>query len=205
MATYTYPTSDIFLPEKFDFGIRPNVLVATSSLNGAVQTVEMPGSRWLASITYSNVQDAGNRAEIEAFWAKVRGQANRVLLWHIRRPTPRGTIATASPTVTSALAVGATTCAFSNAGTGLTLLPGDLFSINSQLVMCTNATAVTSSAGSMTGITFSPPLRSPVTATSAVTLTRPTALFIPTSNEIRVGYDGYGVSSFTVDLVEMFT
>lgn len=204
MATYAYPATSLFLPSSFDFGIRSNVMVSTSKLSGSIQTVETPGSRWLASLSY-DIQNANDRAEVEAFWAKVRGQAHRVSLWHQRRPTPRGTI-TGTPTLTSAISQGATTCAFSNAGTGTTLLPGDLFSFGSsgQLVMCTNSSTLTSSGGSMSSVEFSPPARSTVTSATPIVLTRPTATFMVTGTEVRVPYSGYVGSGFSVDLMEVF-
>lgn len=204
MAVYAYPTFSHFVPEKADMGIRSNVMMSISPLNGAMQTIEVPGSRWVTSLTYSAAQSADLRAEIEAFWARVRGQVHRVSLWHFRRPEPRGTIRGASPTLGSNLALGATSCAFNGLSNGQTLLPGDLFGIGGQLLMCTNQTAVTAVGSAMSGIQFSPPLRADASAGAPVQLVRPSANFILTEPEVRVPYEGYGVSAFTVDLMEFF-
>jgi hypothetical protein len=203
MANISYPTTTHFTPGRFEFGLRANVQLVTSNHNGSTQSIEMPGSRWLANLHWDGVQDAALYAEIESFWATVRGQANRVLLYHIRRPVPQGTLQT-NGTFSASAAVGAPSLNL-NATTGLTLLAGDMVGWNDgtsyQLFMAT-ATA-TSSAGVMT-VQVTPQVRKAITSGQNYTVIRPTAQFVLTSNEVRIPYSGYVGEGFSVDLVEAY-
>lgn len=85
MSTLDYPTSAHFVPQAMDWSLRANVFMSTSPYSGDVQTVEVPGARWGCSLTYAPQPNA-LQAELEAYWASVRGQVNRVALWHLQRP-----------------------------------------------------------------------------------------------------------------------
>jgi hypothetical protein len=206
MLLIPYPNTDVFNPMSFDFGLRGNVLLTTSSHNGGMQTIEMPFHRWVCSLTY-DISSTANRAAVEAYWASISGQVNRVGLWHIARPVPRGTINQTGVTVLSGVAAGVSTVTFAGAGASNTVRSGDMAAITlansaTQLVMCT-ADATANGSGQV-AFAFAPKLRWSVNTGAAVTLIRPTAKFILTGSEVRVPYEGFIGSGFTVDLVELF-
>lgn len=202
MANIAYPTSNHFLPERFEFGLRANVWATTSSHNGSTQTIEMPGSRWLATLSWDTPQESSLRAELEAFWANVRGQANRVQLWHIRRPTPRGTMQ-ANTTFNLAAAIGSSSLRLANASAGQTLLAGDMIGhLPSNQIFMVTANA-TSASGSIT-VNVTPPTRVAIASGNTAVLVRPSANFMLTTNEVRIPYEGYNGAGFSVELVETY-
>lgn len=206
MLLIPYPTTDDFLPASFDFGLRGNVMLTTSSHNGGMQTIEMPHHRWVCSLTY-DVNSVATRAPVEAYWASIRGQVNRVGMWHMARPVPRGTINQSGVTVLSAVAAGVSAVVFAGAGAATTVRRGDMATITlanaaTQLVMCT-ADATANGSGQV-AFAFSPNLRWNVLAGATVTLVRPSARFILSGSEVRVPYEGITGSGFSVDLIELF-
>lgn len=66
-----------------------NVQISTSPLNGAVQTVELPGARWRATYTYANSQGE-DLALLQTLLVELRGQAGRVNVPCYERIGPRG-------------------------------------------------------------------------------------------------------------------
>lgn len=202
MADYTHPSTSEFYIKALEWGIRSNVLVSTSIMNGAVQTVELPGARWVATITY-DLDDLVSRAALEAFWAKVRGRVNRVLLHHTARPAPQGTMR-GSPTVySSPIAVGATSFVIQST-IGVTIKPGDMLALGSggQLVMVTNE--YTGDGNGRLTCEFTPPCRTQVSAGSAVVWDKPTARFVLQDSEVLVPYESYSGPEFSISLVEVF-
>lgn len=203
MANIFYPSSLHFLPSRFEFGLRANVMMTTSAHNGSIQTIEMPGSRWVATLHWEGAQDAALRAEVEAFWANVRGQSNRVMLYHVRRPLPRGTVQT-NGTFAASAAIGASTLSL-NATTNQTLRQGDMVGWNDgtsyQLFM---VTADATSVAGVINVNVTPQVRKAITSTQAYQVVSPTAQFVLTSNEVRIPYSGYIGDSFSVDLVEAY-
>jgi len=208
-AVIAYPdttSNSAFNPMGFDFGLRTNVFITTSSHNGGMQTIEMPGGhRWVASLTY-DIQSTANRAALEAFWTSIKGQSNRVSLCHLARPVPRGTINTTGLTVSAGVAAGVRTLVIAGAGGTNTMKAGDMARItladaSTQLVMCVaDATA----SGGLLTMNFEPQLRWSASTAASVVVNRPTATFILTSSEVRVPYEGYIATGFSVDLVELF-
>jgi hypothetical protein len=201
MATYTYPNTRAFVPATAEWGLRPNVIVNTSRFNGSVERLELPGSRWVATLSYPEARalDA-DAAEREGFWSKISGPANLISLWHPLRPNPRGTMR-GSPTITSAVAQGATVLPISTTAAA-TLQPADMISAGGMLFMVVTA-AVANGGGSMS-VSVSPPARLPILSGAAVTWDRPTALMMPTG-EVRIPYRAGRVQSrITVDLVEVW-
>ena len=178
MTTYTWPTTDIFRPADYEWRLVPNIIRSPMSpFSGHMQTVEVPGARWTVLLNMS-WHYAEERAEVEAWLNKVRGAANRIALWHLMRPLPRGTLQT--NTVTNATAAAGATSITIAATTGLTLLAGDMISIatengKTQLVQVTQDTTAASS--SMT-VAFTAPMRWSVASGAAVVVIRPTATFM---------------------------
>lgn len=180
MADITWPAD--FLPSEFEFGLRSNVLIAVSGYNGGTTTSEIPGARWVARVTMPvNTDEQGVQPVAEAFAASLRGMANRLVMGHLKRREPRGT---GRGTMTSSGAArGALFMSISGTGT---LLRGDMIGVTTtsgpQLLM------VTADANVGGPVNFSPPLRAPVDAGSAVVWNYPTTRWIMTASELMVQY-----------------
>lgn len=200
MTTITYPATQAYEPESVDWGLQANLLIATSPLNGATATYEIPGARWRVVMRYPNSYQA-DRGAVEALWASLRGQANRVALWHFGRPTIQGTA------VTATVAASALASSITVTGTnGQTLKAGDMVGLGSsgQLVMVTADATI--SAGTAT-VSVAPRVRVAVTGGTTLVTTRPTALFIlqPSTEAIMVPYSPGLSAPFSVELVEALT
>lgn len=199
MATVNWPATRLFMPRDFEIALRSNVLISASQLTGSIQTVEVPGARWVMFMTL--VQRKHElQAVREALLAQIAGQANRVALWHFARPAPRGTMR-GSPTLSATAAAGATTLAITTTALA-TLLVGDMVKVGSQLVqVVTDATA--DGAGAMSA-SIRPALRAQVASGSAVTWDRPTGLFLLTQQEVRVPYQPGMGGEIALEFVEVF-
>lgn len=200
MATISHPTTRLWTPASADFGIRQSVILSTSPLDGQTQTAEVLGARWVCTVTYTAANN-GDRAQFEGLFAALRAQVNRLSMGHPLRRLPRGTMR-GSPTTSGS------TSALSNtvniaATTGQTLLAGDMIGIGTQLFMVTaNAVSV---AGVMTGVNISAPVRTAITAGTAVVWDWPRALWIVNGDSVRVPLTPVASPAFSVDLVEVFS
>lgn len=198
MTMNTYPSLSAFVPGTFEIGLRSSMSVSTSPLNGSVQTVEIPGLRWMFSMTYGfdSIQE---RAQVAAYWAKVGGQANRVGLWHLARPAPRGTMRGA-PVLASTAAVGATSASISTTA-GATVKTGDMLTLGGRLIQIA-ADAAADGLGNLV-VTFTPRLHIAAAAGSEVVWDRPKASFIITSGDVRLPYTAVHALEFSVELAEV--
>ena len=77
MPTLTFPS---ITPKSVSFGVRFSTQINTSPLSGAVQTVEVPGARWVADIEFSDLDSTETR-ELVAFLLQLRGAAGRFYLY----------------------------------------------------------------------------------------------------------------------------
>lgn len=175
MTTYSWPSD--YYPETFELKLAPNARVIRPMFDGRPQSIEFVGARWRANLTLPP-DFIDDRAEIEAFFNRIRGPAHRVSLWHLARPAPLGTLQ--SNTQLNAAASQFATSISIDATTGLTLLAGDMVGValadsTTQLVQV--ATAATASAGSMT-VEVTPPLRWSALDNAVVTLVKPPATFM---------------------------
>jgi hypothetical protein len=187
-------------PSEFYASPESNVSIRTA-VNGAIATSQLPGMRWIHQVVIPpDASEDRRRAEIEAFFATIEGQANRVRMWHLKRPVPEGTMR-GSPTSGGALR-GARFMTI-NAGPGETLLHGDVIGITTaaglQRVMVNAAETV----GSTISCAFAGPLQANVSAGSPVVWNRPATLFMLRQPYIPIGYGAGANPSISVELVEM--
>lgn len=149
------------------------------------------------------------RAQIEGFLTRFAGREHRLSLWDHRRPTPRGTCNVGGVTA-SAAAQFATTIVLNGCGVSTTLLQGDWFSVltstGTQLLQVT--TDFTATAGGVMTLTdgVRQMLRGSVAGAAAVTLTRPSALFLIDDDQLTVPYGSQNLCpGFTLQLLEVFS
>lgn len=181
MSTYDWPAA--WVPTQQRLIVRHNQGVSVSPLSGYVQTNTHPGSRWGWALDFPAMSQA-NRAAFEALVVKLQGREHRVRLWDHKRPVPRGSINTSGVTTSGTIAQFGTSCTLIGCGASATLLAGDwlrLGASGAQLVMVTDDVAADGS-GVMTSVSFRHMARASVASGTAVTLVKPSALYILTES-----------------------
>lgn len=202
MTDFAFPTLTREAPREPEFGIRHNVQVSTSDLNGETQTVELPGARWVMAFALTGL--SREDSDILAAWImQIRGQANRARMPVFHRTGPRGTWAGSPVTGTVTVSTSIPCTGFT---AGATVKKGDLFNVgaNGQLVMAV-ADGTANGSGNLT-ITVEPPLRAlPSVGVTLVSANPVIPKMIPTSPEQRWGNRPKLLGDFQFDLVEVFS
>lgn len=210
MSVYDWPSGRAFQPVSATWSLRVNTIANVSPLNGAMQAVTLPGSRWAVSLAFPD-QRWDERRELEAFLLKLDGMVHRVRYSDSSRPLPvalRG-----SPLASGAAAQFANTISLdgsiSSGGAGLpTLAPGDWLGLPIgggalQLVQVVNTV---SGASALPGVEFRPMLRGAVADNAVITIAAPAAQFVlaDASGLQFTRSPGRTCPPLTVDLVEVF-
>jgi hypothetical protein len=100
VTTYAWPTTSLFEPSSATLRQFHNNRVSESPQSGYTQTNSTPGARW-GWVFDLNPHLTDDRATVEGFFTKLNGREHRVQVWDMKRPTPRGTLTSA--TVSSAV------------------------------------------------------------------------------------------------------
>lgn len=171
MTTFTFP--DI-APEQLRWHLMANTQRFLSPLTGAMQRLELPGAAWVIEARFGQLKRA-EADELEAFIGQLRGGVHLFTWYHRGRATPRG-VGTGTPLVDGASQTGTSLLTDGwTADTAGVLLPGDFFSVNSELKRVVST--VNSATGGAATVTFEPPLRAAPADNAAITVTNPTATF----------------------------
>jgi hypothetical protein len=227
MADYVWPG---FPVNRFEMKLMPNTRIFTAPYAPTTQVLDLFGERWSIIMTLTpTVMDEVTGAALEAFWDRLKAQANRIVIGHQKRKLPLGTLrGTAPATWHTAAAVPAAwhtasaapaswsagrprtafaVAQFTNTLTirtlpGITLLAGDNLGIAGQLIRCmANATA--DGSGLMV-IEFQPRLRQAVPAGTVVVYDSPTAKFIlkPGTSNVPTSWTPGVVDGASVEFIE---
>lgn len=207
MASIDWPTG--LVPAEIEFGIKFNTQVSVSDLSGYVQTVELPGARWSMSLRMPTMLRAGGAAIMEAFIAKLRGQAVRAVMPVFGRAAPLGTWA-GSPVVDNnvgspSLSQTGTTLWTRNFSAFATVNKGDYFNLGSggQLLMVTED-GVADSSGILQ-LSVQPAIRSAPAHLTALDSSAPVVpLMILTDPHPRWRSKPGDLNEFALDLIEVF-
>lgn len=200
MSTYTWPSVVPFIPEGFVWSVLANDRAFNSALSGATQTASIPGTRWQATLNMP-AEKMANRPALEAFLAKCRRE-HRIALWNLARPTPQGSINQAGVTLSTAASQFATSIVITGCGANTTLKAGDMLGFANQLLMV--ADDATASAGGVMTVNLTHELRYAQSAGAAVTLNKPTALFIQKSSGVDFPRAAGYYPAMAIELVEVF-
>lgn len=202
MTILAFPTLSLSAPSGMTFRLEHNTMAATSPLNKTVQTAELPGAMWHASLTWDLLED-GDARIMKAWLAQLRGRAGRFYLHDYTHPTPSGTAA-GTPLVKGAGQSGASiiTDGWTPNQTAL-LKAGDYISIGSQLLVVT-ATVSSDATGNAT-ITFEPPLRSVPADNTPIVTTRPACvMMLKTDDQDNFAYIPPIQTSLQIECMEAF-
>lgn len=166
---YDFP---LVTPNSIDFGLEFNGQEFKSELNGSVQQSALPGDRWTATLTYSNVIDPAKARTLRAFLAKLRFGG---MFWYSPHDYRRAGAVGGVPLVNGANQTGSTlTIDGCTANVTGWLMEGDYFQVGNELKMIT-ADANTSATGTVT-LQFAPPLRTSPADNSAIITTKPSCV-----------------------------
>lgn len=230
MTTLNMPTLSRTAPSSIIFSLRANTMRSESPLNGAVQTAELPGARWVASFSWQNLSAADARI-LKAWLNSLRGMAGRFYLHDYSHPTPSGTYGTAG-TVNGAGQAGGSitalwpllrysgavrcdnatitcdstsfTCDSGDIPPQNALLPGDYIGIGGELKVVTEPVNVGETG--TTTIKFEPPLRTSPPDGTALVLDRPkcTMMLVDDEQDKFMFEPGGNVPSVQIDCMEVF-
>lgn len=171
MAILSFPSGiDI---RSANFGLQSNSQSLISPLSGDMQTLSLPGARWVATYTLTT-RKREEMADITAFLTNLNGMAGRFYGYDPAATNPRG-IGTGSPLINGSSQTGKSiiTDGWTTSQTGI-LKAGDYFTVNSELKMVT-ADCNSDGSGNAT-IAFSPALRDSPVDNAAITVTNPTCI-----------------------------
>lgn len=196
MTVYAWPGWGV---NAFELRILQNLRSFAGPYAPTLQVIDLMGERWQGRIDLVPSVDKIEIAAREAFWDRLKGQANQAAIWHFGLPVPNGTLrggvpsswendshalvdwvnddgATVTwlagdPAIWHMLPQGANTAIVLTLA-GATLLAGDMLGFGGQTVRVM-ASAVADANGRMT-IEFQPRARVTIPAWSAVTWNQPT-------------------------------
>lgn len=177
MTIATFPA---IIPNACDWGLQSNTQNARSELNGAVQTLALPGDIWTGTLTFTNKTGSEART-LRTFLASLRGQAGRFYLTppaYTRAGTGTGTplVKGASQTGSSVVTDGWLLPGAGQPWPQNSVRAGDYIQIGDELKMVTVDAEINSSLESI--IYFVPPIRVSPADNSAVTILNPKGIFM---------------------------
>lgn len=204
MTTYAWPTvQPKHVPQTAALRIITNSRGNMGAESGVTQTVTRPGSKWGWAISMAPMNTAV-RDDFEGYLTGLSGMEHRISTWDWKRPMPRGTINTSGITLGASAAQFATSVVLAGCGASKTLLRGDWIGFTGGQLCRVAVDATSDGAGAMT-VQIRHSLRSALSSGSAVTVNRPTALYILTEPTIELPrMPGPAQPGFSFDIVEVF-
>lgn len=149
MAVLTFPS---IIPATCTWGIVTNTQVTSSPISKSVQTQELPGARWKATLSFIDLPPSEARTLIP-FLIQLRGRSGRFYLHDFSHPLPaQGTKAAEAVTISDAVTIA------SIADTS-DLTIGDYVEVNDEVKIIT---AIPTS----TTVTVEPPFRDQTAGTA---------------------------------------
>jgi len=201
MAILNFPN---VIPSSIQFGIRFNTQINVSPLSGSVQTVEIPGARWVAELSFADLEPAEVRL-LAAFIAQLRGASGRFYLRDLSHPTPLGSPLGSIPVVQGAGQTGTslTTSGWTANTVGL-LKAGDYIEIEGNELKILTADVTSDINGDAT-ITFSPPLRNSPSDLSAINIDTPKTVMLLDNDDNSWATDNPGlIANMRLSCAEAF-
>lgn len=200
MTILTFPG---IIANKMEWSLRSNTQTFSSPLSRTVQTLELPGSHWIATLRFNRLIEDEQRL-LMAFLVRLRGESGRFYLYDHSLPSPRG-IGTGTPLVDGASQTGSTinTKGWTVSQTNI-MKAGDWMEFNGELKMVVED--VNSDAGGLAAITFEPPFRSSPADNATITVNQaPAIMRLKDDGQTRWSQRPGTLGSFTITAIESFT
>lgn len=171
MSDYTWPG---FPVTRFSLRIEPLTKSFASPYSNQMQTVDLMAECWKVQMDMTQGTVLATGLAIEAFFDRLKGAANRCILWNLKLSLPQGTMR-GTPTLNAAAAQLANTVSIGTTA-GATVLAGDMLGIGGQLCrVMANATA--DGSGNLS-VEIAPRLRVAMGSGTSVVWNAPTAPFL---------------------------
>jgi len=196
MATYNFPS---ITPTSQTFELITNSRQFQSPVSGAVQTLSRKGSFWKTRMTFSNLR-GNDRAEMQAFIAKMDGQTHRMRLEDYGRvrygaaTSPQSVLVNGAGQTGSSINLDGATNSVTNF-----FKAGDYMSFNNELHMVT--ADASSNASGQIAVSIAPPIRKATTNDDAVQIFASLGVFMMT-NTPRWSTESTYISSITIEAIE---
>lgn len=179
MAILTFPN---ITPESFDFGIKYNTQVSTTSMSGITQTVELPGARWAGSMSFRDLS-VSESAALKAFLLELRGSSGRFYFGDITHTSPFNTITGEPLNIESTSDARTIVVSPSNGGSGGVFSVGDYVQVgtdvNRELKMVIGVSGTTTQS-----LTIEPLMRRIDYTSQSLIYTNPTGVFFLSSDDM---------------------
>lgn len=198
MATFDWPAS--LTPQTVSWTLQKASVAFRSPFAGSVESIEFPGQFWKISITLPTRKMVYG-GEGEAFFARLAGGAERVLVPYWPRRQPAGTMR-GSPGLNAAVARGDLTMQIATTSAVESLKAGDMFSVGGQMLQ---AFSDCIGAGGVLNVALVNRVRAAMSLGTAVIWNTPTVLCcVPATMSAR-GYSPGVAAALAVDLEEVPT
>jgi hypothetical protein len=194
VAIFTYPTS--LIPQTASWGIQKAGVGFRSPMAGSYESVAFPGEFWRVAITLP-AGKMRNGGEGEAFFGRLAGGVDRVLVPYWMRMAPRGTLR-GTPVLASAAGRGDLVLNLTVAA-GATLAAGDMLGAGGQLFQVFQAC---SAPGTALAVPLVNRVRATIAAGSPVIWQTPTVTCIVPSSFSQRSYEPAVASVMPIDLEE---
>lgn len=200
MTTYTWPSA--IIPSSSEWRFLSNTASFVSPLSGTTRTLSRGGDRWACTLVF-NALTGANRADLQAFLARLRGQAHRVTLPD-HSYYKRGAL-TANILVNGGSQSGVSlVCDGASAGITNAMRAGDYVTVGGYPYMVV-ADANSDGSGNIT-LTLNRPLLATPADNATVNLTAPTGTFLLAGNTVGWSNTPAGwpriVSGFSLEFIE---
>lgn len=172
MTIYAWPAA--WVPRRFNMYIKPNERAFEGYYAGGSQVLDLLGESWRASIELPAGNDEDRGAAMEAFFNRLRGRANLIALWNMKRPVPRGSMR-GTPTISGAVSALASVINIQSTA-GATLNAGDLIGVAGQ-VSQVMAPITANGSGLFSGVEIFPRARVAIANGASVQWDKPTVNF----------------------------
>lgn len=208
-VTQIYSFPDI-IPDSSDWGIVYNTRIFTSPLSGAIQTLEMPGARWQASLTFNNMIPEESR-KLMAFLVKLRGSSGRFYLFDHSINNPRGNTSTQSGggKVNGPSQTGSLLKTYNwTPNTSNLFLSGDYikFGSSGQQELKMISSNVSSDSSGVAYLSIEPPIRTSPVNDDIIVYNKPTAVMM-LADDTQAKWsntESIYLSNITIDCIEAF-
>lgn len=178
---------------------------ADSTITGSLQYIGTGEPRWMLSATLPRLMRAEEAGQWRAMLLQLRGRTNHLACWDPARPVPAGS-ARSVMTVGAGAAKGA--ASVNIAGGNGTLLRGDWLQIGAIGLGTYQLVCVVADVTVPNVVQIEPPLRSAVTAGTAVTWDKARALFKLTGGdlpEFLAGASGGQIQGLKFTMLEQWS
>lgn len=192
MATFAWPAN--LFPQTVSWGIQKAATQSRSPMAGSVEAIEFPGQFWRCSITLPE-RSIANGAAASAFFERIAGGVERVLVPYWPRLLPLGTLR-GSPVLASSATRGDLTLSITTSGT---LLAGDMIGVGNQVF---RVFADCAPSGGVLVATLVNRVRGTIAAGQPVLWNSPTGAFLLPSTSFLAVYLPGRQSGVAVDLEE---